>query len=143
MKRTTQNEPEPKNREAATPAKRTAAASDANEQTHTQLENAREEGRTTASPRPGNKRANSTTWAANGAGQPTNDRRATRVDMANLNAKRQTENPPAISFLRSVSRVAMGSGVSPDINCEATIFATCEALDTRSHPKAAGVALRQ
>ncbi|WP_373527368.1 hypothetical protein [Nostoc sp.] len=64
--------------------------------------------------------------------------------MANLNAKRRQGKPPAISFLRSVSRVAMGSGVSPDIKtAKQQYFATCEALDTRSHPKTAGVALRQ
>ncbi|MHC5762607.1 hypothetical protein [Nostoc sp.] len=65
----------PKNSTPTAAANRNAATSDLNEQTQTQLENDREEGRTAATPTP-NDRATETTSAATGAGQPTNDRRA-------------------------------------------------------------------
>ncbi|MHC5672989.1 hypothetical protein [Nostoc sp.] len=69
----------PKNSTPANAANRNAATSEANEQTQTQPENERPEGRTAARPTP-NDRATETTSAATGAGQPTNDRR-TRADI--------------------------------------------------------------
>lgn len=143
VKRTTQKEPGPKNWPAAAAAKRTAANSDANEHTHTQLENDRAEGRATASPRPGNERPNSTTSTAKGAGQPTNDRR-TRVDIADLFCVTTSQEQPRL-FLSCVACQGWRIGVwgVPRYKSEARFPATRAALDARSHNKTAGVALRR
>ncbi|MCW5318999.1 hypothetical protein GTQ43_36800 [Nostoc sp. KVJ3] len=64
----------PKNSTPTAAANRNAATSDRNEQTQTQAENERADGRTAATPT-SNRRATETTSAAVGAGQPTNEER--------------------------------------------------------------------
>lgn len=102
----------PNNSAPATAANRNAADWEPNEQTQTQPENERDDGRTAETPTP-KRRATETTSPANGAGQPTKEETTTKA----TNETTRPRNPSHFDNPEGVK-----GGGNKNKKSEATLF---------------------